>query len=747
MKKRLVALFSFIIIFSSLIIAQDSGIDECVDNCKNVTCKDEGEECRSKCIGGCKVEFGIDEDFGKELRCLQCGDSCAPYDFVVVASCVKPTKILECGSKDGECVILSSQDIEGDIELNNEGITPDNAFYFIDKFFDRFGDDLEVREEKVSEIKAMIEKGDIESAKEALRAYMHLAQKLEKEVDPAKKDEAVKSIFLVKETIRELEKDIPEEDKTDFVEGVIEQEESIGTAVEIANKIKELCQTLSEVDPEKYKEVCKSDDDSPKWQKKLDGKLTDEQRKEAKEFGKIMEQCFKTSGQDCRCEDISFIDFSVACEKASGLAVACETKGDENACEELSGLNMPRLPDYLQDVFDDVEDRYSEDKFDMHMPPECVEAGVKSPKECGKIMIKEHAPPECRAALLEADIDSEREGREICDKIMFEKHSPKECIDKGITNPEECATFMDSYRGPMGEGPGGFGPLGANCMEIQNSDERLKCFEDAVSGTGEHYGTDPKFEGGGEITWQCKEHRIHWAPDCEKFMKEEWPELEMQKQEKLEMERKEREDYENLPEDCKRVGAISPEACDKHMRDVEALGPGCDDCASKCPGASRTDCVNDKCECYYDKGGDGSYEESECKDGCSDECPGASRTDCVDGGTRCACYYEDEGDGGGDTEPSPSPEPSPAPVEEPTTSPDSDSSGSDSGISDSGSSDSGSVDSGDSGSDSGSSDSGGSDSSSDSGSSDSGDSGSDSGSSDNSGETVTGNLFLDYWYG
>jgi len=30
-------------------------------------------------------------------------------------------------------------------------------------------------------------------------------------------------------------------------------------------------------------------------------------------------------------------------------------------------------------------------------------------------------------------------------------------------------------------------------------------------------------------------------------------------------------------------------------------GGGCGDCKEKCPGASRTDCINDQCECYYDE--------------------------------------------------------------------------------------------------------------------------------------------------
>src|SRR3989344_4424759 len=58
------------------------------------------------------------------------------------------------------------------------------------------------------------------------------------------------------------------------------------------------------------------------------------------------------------------------------------------------------------------------------------------------------------------------------------------------------------------------------------------------------------------------------------------------------------------------------------------------------------------------------YEYSECKDGCNQECPGASRTDCVDNGRRCQCFYEEKESPPQEPAPTPSPEPTsePAPV-------------------------------------------------------------------------------------
>jgi len=418
-----------------------------------------------------------------------------------------------------------------DLELRSGGLAPDSAFYFVDEFFDGFSGDLENREEKVAEIEEMIYEDKFKEAKEALDQYYVYAENLENEVDPDDLWEAKKSSMTIEKTLYELENEIPEEYKDDFVKEIVIKEGNIRTAAEISSKIKELCIELAELDPVQYSRTCKSDGDAPKWKKDLDKDLTEDQRKEAKDFGKIMSECFETSGRECRCEDISFYDFSLACSKVAPLAVECDD-GDESACGMMDEIDMPELPDFLEDIFEDIEDKYGEDKYGMHMPPECVEAGVTSPRECGRIMVKENAPIECRAALLEADVQDEREGRKICDKIMFKKHAPRECIEEGITDFEDCEDFMGDFRGP-----GGFGPPGQDCMVMENPDDRLKCFEGAMGNMDDHYGIGDKFEDvQGEITWQCKENRIHWPPDCERFMREELPMQERQyEEEKMRM--------------------------------------------------------------------------------------------------------------------------------------------------------------------------------------------------------------------
>lgn len=502
-----------------------------------------------------------------------------------------------------------------DEELANAGLTPDSAFYFIDDILDNFGDDIENREEKVAEIKAMIQEGNYEAAQKALKRYSKKADKFEKEVDPEKREEARRSAAVIKNALDEIKDEIPEEERQRFYEDIVEKEGAIVTAVEISAKIKELCIQLAELDPVQYAKTCRSgEDDGPKWKQKLDKDLTNEQRKEAEEFGEIMSDCFRTSGQDCRCEDISFYDFSVACEKAAPLATACDVEGDEDACDELDRLEMPELPDYLQGILEDIERKFSEGKYDLYMPPECVEEGATTPKECAKLMIKVHAPLECKSALSDSGCETESECRKVCDKIMFEQHAPPECVDKGITDPDECADLMESFGPEHFEGGPGFGQ---DCMSIEDPTKRLECYDNKANQVGDYYG--PR-EGqfGGEVTWQCKENRIHDLNDCKVFMEEEWP-----LQEKMRMQEREKMEAEEDGWRLREKGCI--EKCEREGRPWGFVGGSC---------------VCGKPGQYFDNK-QGFYDESECKDGCQDECPGASRTDCVDGGQRCKCYYEE----------------------------------------------------------------------------------------------------------
>ncbi|MCR4284799.1 MAG: hypothetical protein NUV97_02005 [archaeon] len=559
--------------------------------------------------------FSVSFVFAADL--ISCRDDCKiNYQTEVERSeCIR-----ECESIGG------IEDIDySNVEDISGGIGPDSPFYFVDKFLDDvFGDPKKVREERAAEAKDALEKGDTESVEAALKSYDEIAVELEKEVNPEEVEEVKEGSLRIQKALLDVE-----EESFDVVR---ERERELVTAGEIAGKIKELCQQLAELDPLEYDKMCRTDDDSPKWQKELDKDLSAEQKEIAKKFVDTMKQCFKTSGKDCACEEIPFQDFSIACSKASEAAYNCDIGGDKEACDDLESLDMPRLPDWLEPIWQELEDGMMESKYDMHMPKECDGLG---PNECRKVMIEKNSPIECRAALLEADVQSESEGRKICDEIMKKKYGPKDC--EGLS-PEECADKMGGdFESPIG-GRG----FGGDCSGIEDKMERLNCYDNMDKGMENNYG--PK-NGGGEITWQCKENRIHWGPDCEKFMKEEWPEQEKMKREN----RKEQEGDWRAKQD---------------------------ECVNKCESQGRPwDYSGGECVCgepgqYYNKE-KGFYDESECKDGCNDECPGASRTNCIN--DKCECYYEndepqyDEGEGPSgeiiSSQPDTTPEPQQSPEE------------------------------------------------------------------------------------
>ena len=603
------------------------------------------------------------------------------------------------------------------------GITPDSAFYFVEDILSNFRDDSGNREKKIAEIKAMVNEGNIEDARKSLERYNRYADELEKEADPEKRDEARRSAVAIKNVLREIESEIPEEDREEFVDSVIEKEKKIVTAVEIAGKIKSLCEQLSGLDPLEYSRVCRVEGDGPDWQKKLDKKLTEEQRGEAMKFGKIMSECFRTAGQECRCEEIPFPDFASACSVAAPLAVACEIKGDEKACEEMDNLEMPELPPHLQDIMDELENDVGDERFDLHMPKECEESGATDRESCFKVMFKLNAPQECVDALDrgEISINNEREGREKCEEIMFKENAPQECVDAGLKDHRECGKLMFKENAPQecvdagitgenrndpkkceelmrefgnDEREGGFehGGFGGNCKEIQNAEERLKCYDGATQGVKNF---DERFRQTKEKEKQCAESCLSsgkaWDFSGGACTCREGEEREYNFDQR-------RENRFRMPPECQ---GLSPEECKKKFEGQQNRGPDC--AAMFCqPGyscAQGRGCVpdNNYNEPIY---GDKDYVDKTAKYDCSKlDCgPSPNYCDpwggCIKGegghnpdGSSCDEGYEWSGSGcipfgtgdygfddsSGETTspppeptPTPSPEPAPAPSSEPT---------------------------------------------------------------------------------
>ncbi|GEM_PF-5666608 len=417
---------------------------------------------------------------------------------------------------------------DADIETG-AGITPDSAFYFVDEFFDGFGDDLENREEKVAEIKAMIEKGDLDSARKALERYKRHAENAEREISPEEEEKAKRSAEAIRRTIQEIEGDIPENERENFVNDVLEREEGIVTAGEIASKINELCGLLARQDPRLYAETCKINDDSPDWLVERHKEWTEEQEREARLFFDKLGECMRTEGRECDCGGIPHKGFSEMCFVVAPLAEAC-SEGDESACDEMDEEteNMFEIlqdAPHLQEVLKRLES-FEEDRFEHHIPRLCREAGITGQerddrRKCMAIMIEEEAPEECREALREAverGVTDERQFREICEEIMFREYAPEECIEAGIRDHEECSKLMFRTHAPeecieaglTGEsrsdekkcreimerfertdrsgpnrGPGE--GINFDCARIDEADKRLECYDNVARGFMEEF--------------------------------------------------------------------------------------------------------------------------------------------------------------------------------------------------------------------------------------------------------------------
>ncbi|MDP4039695.1 MAG: hypothetical protein Q8P57_03895 [Candidatus Pacearchaeota archaeon] len=472
----------------------------------------------------------------------------------------------ELFTEDEELGKLVSETESFDEELNTApGLTPNSPFYFVDKIFDNFASDANVRKEKIAEMRVlagMCGQGDertCKSLRKSFEEYKKRASNFEMEVSPDESEEAMISSRAIRGVaIGEIAQNVPSGEKDELIREIVQRERGIETAAGIATQVNELCGKLAKLDLDFYYNVCQIDGEDeyvPEWKRKLRQELTEVQREEVKRFGNILTQCFKTSGVECDCGGIAEIGvhmdgFAEACFTIAPLANACENEGDENACEAMSNVEMPELPPHLQEVMGEIERKFGEEQYDRHMPRECVEAGAKTLKDCMRVMIGINAPEECRDALIEANVRDEREAREICEGIMFKLNAPEECVEEGLRDHKECGKYMFQQNAPrecvdagltgesrndhkkceeiMGKlegdrrgsnsGPGrGFN---FDCKKIENPEKRLKCYDDAVNNVGEHF--EDRSGPGGGFPGPCRDAGALDRESCERIMRQDF---------------------------------------------------------------------------------------------------------------------------------------------------------------------------------------------------------------------------------
>lgn len=390
----------------------------------------------------------------------------------------------------------------GNVEIEGDaGLTPESTFYFLENLVETIlvGDNpqraLKYKEEKILELKEMIESGNEEAAKEVLEKVKKYNNIIKKEVSPEIEKRVRESSKATKQVLESFNL---EDDKWDDVKKIIDEnlknEDKIALAAKISSKIAELCETLSALDPLQYSNVCKTDDDSPKWKRDLDDRLTSEQREEAEEFFKIMTQCIETSGRECRCNDISIPAFADKCAIIAPLEALCDS-GDESACDKVDAETEnieDLLPDFLLDILDRVIEGFDDEDFESHGPPrECREVGATSREDCMKVMFSIHAPPECQEALErgEIDIKNENQARKQCEEIMFNLEGDNECKEEGIRDHRECERFMFKLESPQECIDAGLTGLGRDdwrkCDAIMfKLDAPQECLDAGIDGSG-----------------------------------------------------------------------------------------------------------------------------------------------------------------------------------------------------------------------------------------------------------------------
>ncbi|MEK9208086.1 MAG: hypothetical protein AAB922_06370, partial [Patescibacteria group bacterium] len=113
-------------------------------------------------------------------------------------------------------------------------------------------------------------------------------------------------------------------------------------------------------------------------------------------------------------------------------------------------------------------------------------------------------------------------------RLMFQQNAPQECLDAGLTgdhrsDQKKCEVIMREKGGP-----GGFGSpaLGIRCREIQNPEERLSCYDAALSGAEGSY-VEKRGEPPGGWPEPCQKANALTRDSCEQVMRE-WGERQRQ---------------------------------------------------------------------------------------------------------------------------------------------------------------------------------------------------------------------------
>ncbi|MBI2664874.1 hypothetical protein HYX10_06065 [Candidatus Woesearchaeota archaeon] len=483
---------------------------------------------------------------------------------------------------------------------------------------------LEIKEERLAEASVMVDGSKSGKAGEALLLAAGAAKIAQAEIAPDLENEANENVRRAARLLTDIKDKLPGEGWEDVeasLNAQLDEEEKTRIAVIVAKSRLSYCDALAKQDFALLKSDERCDiGKSPEWlRSKVEGPMSEREENARRLIFDVVSSCVVDPKQ-CDCSKIPVGKHAASCEVNRALAIRCEYEADNDACRQLDGAEdefldildegrKSSIRELLREKEEEFFDRFKppecaeaetfEECFDImkgiyglppfceglsdaecqekirtmgpeemeaQMPPECRDAGVASPKECGRLMMDKYGkPPEC------ADLDVDE-----CIDLMMKngpqhvggRGMPPECVAAGVASPRECFDIMTAKFGvpPFCEG--------------LSDDE---CFEEAMK-HGPSQGPGPEGPGAeGFSPPQCREAGVSGKecaarmlelfgkpPECDELSTEECIEKVMR-----------------APPDVSRACiGLSPQECrDKIQSEFGA--PGCE-------GLGHEDCIDEQ---------------------------------------------------------------------------------------------------------------------------------------------------------
>jgi hypothetical protein len=281
---------------------------------------------------------------------------------------------------------------------------------------------LEIREK---EIDSAIENSQNQNEEAAIQNL----ERAHKKLKVVREKISLDVVDEVEESVNEIVNKIKgEEGLSDNFEVYILEEKKTQLVAGLTKEIFEMCKKLAKED---YTLMLQEEQCNPKtapeWLKE---ELKELKRLQRELFVKLMldiRSCMDDPGT-CNCEDVSDVDEQAQCEKMISLAVRCEYKDDQEACDQMIALRPPAesfVPDFLMNLFRDKEDmiEYGIEHSDG-VPKECWNENTKP--ECEQYRHLKETSTKCWDA--EGNWDEEECGGPKEEKMTMQESIPQ-CYD------------------------------------------------------------------------------------------------------------------------------------------------------------------------------------------------------------------------------------------------------------------------------------------------------------------------------